>query len=71
MSRVLQVSAAVIALASLAGCVDVADIPSRGGSTGYQRSIDQDVSTAFDEGSNARSGISRSPEITPAAWRNQ
>jgi len=71
MSRVLLVSAAVIALASLAGCVDVADIPSLGGTSGYQRSIDQDVSTTFDEGPTARSGSSRSPAITPARWRDE
>jgi hypothetical protein len=72
MSRVLLASAAlIVALASLAGCIDVADIPNLGGSSGYQRAIDQDVSTTFDEGPTARSGSPRSPAITPARWRDE
>jgi len=42
--RILLNAMALVVLAPLLGCVDPTDLPNQGGSTGYQRAIDQDVS---------------------------
>ena len=64
MSKLLPTSAALLALVLLSGCVDVGDIPNLGGTTAYQRSIDQDVSSSFDEGATTRTLSPRSPGST-------
>jgi len=69
MPKMLLTGALLVALAALSGCVDVGDIPNLGGYSAYQRSIDQDVSTTFDEGPTTRSGSPHSPASTPANWR--
>lgn len=66
MAKSLLLTGAVVALLiGLSACVDVAGIPSIGGSTAYERGLDQDVSSTFDEGPTTRN---QSP-LRPGNWR--
>ena len=51
MSRLCSCVVAILTLSTLLGCVNPTDLPSMGSRTGYQRSIDQDISATRDSDS--------------------